>query len=441
MLVSSLAAAVLAPASAREVGGKPANVLLVTVDTLRADRLSSYGYHRPTTPNVDRILNGGVRFTQARVVEPLTNPSLASMLTSLFPHEHGASRNGLRIRPGLASLPKALQAHGYRTAAYVGNWTLRDKISGLGEHFEQYEEVLTRRRWFGVLRSEADGADLTDQAVDWLDGHVRARPRQPFLLWVHYVDPHAPYRFQKEHAARLGIPERNVSRPDRYDTEIAFVDECIGRLIDAVERLHLTESTLVVFASDHGESLGEHKYWGHGRHLYEPTLRIPMGLYWPVRLEPKEISVSALNIDLTPTVLRLLDLPVSRTFKGYDWTPVLDGAAPPPERMTRYQAHRGAVISKHESDLARRSGLLEVALIEGSRKEIVRVQSGARRIYDLDDDPGEKRSLTDSKSTPTSRLLAWLHSVYTGLTSADSDAPEPLDEETAERLRELGYVE
>ncbi len=168
---------------ARRRGQRPSsqrfpNVVILTIDTLRADRLSSYGYRRPTTPNLDRLLASGVRFTQARTVEPLTNPALCSMFTSLYPHEHGATRNGLRLRPDATSAARVLGQRGYRSAAFVGNWTLRNGISGLGDHFQTYDEVFSRKRWFGLFKGEATAEDLTDAALAWLEDH-RANQRRP----------------------------------------------------------------------------------------------------------------------------------------------------------------------------------------------------------------------------------------------------------------------
>ncbi len=286
------------------------NVVILTIDTLRADHLSSYGYARPTTPNIDRLLASGVRFSDARTVEPLTNPALASMFTSLYPHEHGATRNGLRMRPGLPSVARALGRRGYESAAFVSNWPLKNRISGLGEHFGRYEEVFTRKRWLGLFKDEANAEDLTDAALAWL-----ARPRQasrPFLLWVHYVEPHAPYRLHEEMVRPLGIARHGVpSRVDRYDTEIAFADAQLGRLLAAFERdPELKANTLFVFAGDHGESLGEHGYWGHGRNLYEPTLKIPLGMAWAGRIHPgTTIDAPAQILDVAPTILGLAGLP------------------------------------------------------------------------------------------------------------------------------------
>ncbi len=422
------------------------SVLVVTIDTLRVDRISAYGYSRQTTPNLDRLLAQGVRFTQARTVEPLTNPALCSMFTSLHPHEHGATRNGLRLRPDASSMARVLDRRGYRTAAFVGNWTLRNGISGLGDHFQKYDEVFSRKRWFGLFKGEATAEDLTDSALSWLAEQEDSR--RPFLLWVHYVEPHAPYRLQEQFAKRLGIAtEGEVSRSDRYDTEIAFADHHLGRLLDAVERdPWLAANTLTVFAADHGESLGEHSYWGHGRNLYEPTLHIPMAVVWPGRIRPAVISASALNIDVAPTVLGLAGLPVPAPFRGFDWSPVLRGTQQAPrERIAWFQAHKGAVLSAKEAESARRKGLLEVAVLTspGNRKEIFRLQEGRRWLFDLAADPRELRNLLAGAgpATPSGPLQGWLASLRKGLAASDRLARVELDAESIEKLRSLGYAE
>jgi arylsulfatase A-like enzyme len=441
-------ALVTAPSPAAPDGAPPAerpNILIVAIDTLRADRLSALGHERPTTPNLDRLIRGGANFARARTVEPLTNPAMCSVLTSLPPHAHGATRNGLRLRPGLPSLPKALGAAGYRTAAFVGNWTLRDKLSGLGEHFDLYEEVLTRARWFGFVRREATASDLTERTLQWVAEHVDKTPEQPFVAWVHYVEPHAPYVLQKDHVDVLGDRDGrkgDYTKEERYDTEIAYVDAAIGVLLDGVSKLSAPEKTLVLLLSDHGESLGEHGYWGHGRHLYEPGLRIPMALYWKGRLAPRTIEAPALNTDLAPTVLGLLGLRAPEPFTGYDWTAVLrDGSAAPAGRVTRFEAHKGAVISNHESDLARRNGLLEVGLVHHDVKEIFRLNRSRRYVFDLGDDPGETTPLDQAKSRPSEALDSWIRVVYDGLTSHEDMPVEPLDEESVAAMRSLGYVD
>ncbi len=430
----------LAMAPAAFAGDRP-NILVVTVDTLRSDRMSAFGYELSTSPNLDRLMKRGAWFTRARTIEPLTNPALSSLLTSKYPHQHGSTRNGLRMRSGLASLPKAVQAIGYRTAAFVGNWTLKDHLSGLGEHFELYEEVLTRRRWLGLVRSEADAEDVSTRAMEWITGHIRERRNEPFFVWVHYVEPHAPYRYHREYAGQLELDKTDKYPPAvRYDTEIAFVDHAIGSLLKKLENLGLGDDTMIVFASDHGESLGEHGYWGHGRFLFEPTLRIPMSITWPGRIAPLKIDAPALIIDLAPTVLSLLGQDHPSDFTGYDWTAVMAGGDPPYDRLTHYQAHRGAVISRHDSDLARRSGLLAVGIVKNEMKEIYRLENNRRRLFDLGADPGELQSLTLKTESPSEGLQLWISDLQAALDSFD-DVPEPLDEESIEALRSLGYVD
>ncbi len=418
------------------------NVLLITIDTLRADRLSVYGYERTTSPNIDRLIARGARFTQARTVEPLTGPAMCSVFTSTYPHDTGATRNGLRMRPGLPSLPTLLQSHGYHTGAIISNWTLKNKLSGLAEHFESYDEVMKRRRWLGLFNPEANADDVTTAALAWLVEHRRDRPDRPFFLWVHYAEPHAPYRLHREYLARLGIPRRGrKAAGERYDTEIARVDDSIGELLTALRDSGLADESVLVFSSDHGESLGEHDYWGHGRHLFEPTLHIPMSITWPGRIRPQTIDAVASNLDLAPTIAGLLGIEYPGEFRGYDWTGVLDGGAAPVDRITHHQAHRGAVISNHDSELARRGGLLEVGVVREGFKEFIRPAERRHWRFDLRGDPRELTNLALSASDPTASLQTWMEVVGTGLSRTDAAMPQPLDEETIEQLRALGYAD
>lgn len=419
-------------------------VVLATVDTLRADHVSAYGYRRATTPNLDRLLASGLRFAAARTPEPLTTPALVSLLTSTFPHEHGASRNGLPARSGLPSLGKILERRGYRTAAFVGNWTLRDRLSGLAEHFETYDVLLSRKRWLGLIKREAEGEDLTLAALEWAQAERAAQPARPLFLWVHYVEPHAPYRLQAGFAARLGLGGgENPPRTDRYDTEVAYADHQIGRLLDGLSRIVPREQLLVAFAADHGESLGEHGDWGHGRTLYEPALRIPMGLAWLGRVEPGVESEPATSMDLAPTILGLLGLPPHPDWRGRDWSRGLTGASGAPRSAPIcLQSHKGAVQSIQDAERARRAGLLEVGVVRGAHKEVVRTRSGEERaLFDLAADPDELRNLVEPRSPPSPEVKACLDAVKAGLAAADALPRPPVDEETLEGLRALGYVD
>ncbi|HQP43668.1 MAG TPA: sulfatase [Thermoanaerobaculales bacterium] len=442
-VAAALAVGIAAGATAgvARAAGHPPSVLLVTVDTLRPVRMSGYGYGRPTSPCIDELFSRGTRFAQARTIEPLTNPALSTMVTGMLPHEHAASRNGLRIQEGLDSLPKVLARNGWKTAAIVSNWTLKDSISGLAEHFADYIEVFTRRRWFGVINAEATAEDVTDEAIDWLEGRLGDPEQPPVLLWVHYVEPHAPYRFHEEFAERLGIEGEDPPRSDRYDTEVAAVDFEIGRLLDWVERRIEADRVLVVFASDHGESLGEHGDWGHGRNLYEPGLRIPLSFTWVGTVEQRVVDAPAQIVDIPVTVLDLIGLPSPPSFRGVSLAASLRGRGRPAATAACYQAHRGAVKGDSESDRARSKGLLEVGTINGDRKEVLRIPGNERRLFDLDADPGELHNLADPGSTPGPELVRCIGEISDGLGSLDRLSTGKLDHETVEQLRTLGYLD
>lgn len=416
------------------------NVVLITVDTLRYDRLSANGYRRPTSPSIDALLSRGVRFTETRVPEPLTAPAMVSMVTSLHPHEHGATRNGLRMRPGMASLTTILAQRGYETAAFVGNWTLKDELSGLGEHFGHYREVFNRKRWFGLWFSEATADDLTEQTLAWVADHL-SRSRRPFLVWVHYVEPHAPYRFHREFADRLGIRPGSATPSDRYDTEIAFVDRSVGALLAGLGELERPVDPVIVFAADHGESLGEHDYWGHGRNLYDPNLRVPFGITWEARIDPSTIEAPASILDVAPTVLGLAGVSPPSALRGFDWSGVLAGEAEPPAgRVTLHQAHKGAVQGRSNPN-ARRQGLLSVCRIADGRKEVLRVKNDHHRLFDLAADAAELDNLAPVKTPASDDLAEWLRVVREGLAASDELPPPSLDEASLEQLRALGYID
>ncbi|TFG39322.1 MAG: hypothetical protein E4H44_02310 [Candidatus Aminicenantes bacterium] len=431
--------AMLVPLEATE---KPPSILIITVDALRADHLGCYGYGKNTSPHIDRLMAGGLRFERAWTPEPLTGPAMCSMVTGLYPHQHGASRNGLRMQEGLSSLPKILARNGYATAAIVGTWTLKDNLTLLGEHFETYGERLRRRRWFGILNSESTCEDVTDDALDWLEEGTVKGEDAPFFLWVHYIEPHAPYRFHTEYAEQLGVNDDQLKKRDRYDTEIAAVDASIARLIAGVRKTIDESELLVVLTSDHGESLGEHNYWGHGRYLFEPSLRIPLGIIWKGHIPPATVATQATLLDIAPTVLALAGVNASTDLPGTNWAQTARGGAPVPEVAHCYQAHRGAVHGgTHDSDQKRSKGLLSVGVVDGDRKEILRLNPQGLELYDLAADPGELKNLAATQSQPSDGVLSCLAEVTTGFGNLDRLTTHELDAETVEQLRALGYLD
>jgi arylsulfatase A-like enzyme len=419
------------------------SIVVITVDALRADRVGCYGYSKPTSPNIDQLLSQGLRFERAWTPEPLTGPAMCSMVTGLEPHVHAATRNGLRMRPDLNSLPKILTENGWRTAAFIGTWTLKNNLTLLGEHFETYGERLERRRWFGVLNSEATCEDVTDDALDWLSEERKKGPEKPFFLWVHYIEPHAPYRFHEKYAERLGINDDKLTKNDRYDTEIAAVDESIARLLAGVRQAVDDKDLLVVFTADHGESLGEHNYWGHGRYLYEPSLRIPLGIVWREVVQPGTVRSQATLLDLMPTLLDLIGIEIPKDLPGASWARTIRGDGELAERVGCYQSHRGAVHgdSARDSDKKRSKGLLWVGVINDSRKEMIKVSRQLIQIYDIVADSGELTTLASVDAKPSDDLAMCLGRITEGLGSLDKLAVQKLDNETVEQLRALGYIE
>ncbi len=422
--------------------GDGPSVLVITVDALRADHLGIYGYTRPTSPNIDRLMSKGLLFERAWTPEPLTGPAMCSMITGVPPHEHAATRNGLRMEAGLDSLPKTLARNGWSTAGFIGAWTLKNNLTLLGDHFETYGERLQRRRWFGIINSEATGEDLTDDALEWATQHHEEDGGRPFFLWVHYVDPHAPYRFHEEYAERLGVNEGKLTRVDRYDTEIAAVDTAIGRLLEGIEDLVADDNLVIVFTADHGESLGDHNYWGHGRYLYEPSLRIPLGIVWKGRIRPGTATSQATLLDLAPTLLDLVGVAAPEELTGSSWASAARGGDAPPERTHCYQAHRGAVHGgTHDSDQKRSKGLLSVGVIEDDSKEILRIIGKEHLRFDLTEDPLELDNLVTPDSAPSEALLACFATVSRALGALDRLATQKLDDEMVEQLKALGYLE
>lgn len=430
------------------------HIVLITVDTLRADRLSFYDNPAPTSPNIDALLGRGAHFNAARTVEPLTGPAAASMLTSLHPHGHGASRNGIPIREGLRSLPSLLLQLGYVTTAFVSNWTLTDKQSGLGEHFDIYEEVLTKKRWLFWF-GESDAEDVRQRTLEWLE-EDGVYPGQPLFLWAHFTDPHAPYKLHDGLAEKLGVPtDGSASDLQRYDTEVAYTDRQIGILLSGLEQYLDMDKTVVIFASDHGEGLGEHGYKGHGRHLYETELRIPLGFAWPGRIEANTLRAPASLLDIPPTVMGLLGAPVPPEWEGHDWSAsLINGNDGPMNRVTYYQAHKGAVKGgTSKADVAarkRQRGLLELGIVRGSEKQVLDIESGSIARYALPEIPEQGAlgyaeserdpEVTDTTETVPTALDDWRSLVNEELTERDRSPPPELDDEAIERLKSLGYI-
>ncbi len=344
------------------------NLVLVTLDTVRADHLGCYGDSQAITPALDGLAAEGLRFTSASSTVPLTLPSHTTILSGLLPPHHGLRNNGAGLlAPGTPTLATLLAAAGYRTAAFLGAFVL-DHRFGLAGGFEVYDDEIPRDPKAGtILEAERPGRDVMDRALAWLRTPGKGDAR-PFFLWVHLYDAHAPYQPPAQWAAK------HPGRP--YDGEISEVDEQVGRLLAELKSRGLDGRTVVAVAADHGEGLGEHGELTHGLLLYEPTLHVPLLLRAPWGLQPRVVAAPVSLVDLAPTLAGLVGHPFPAGRDGRDLSrALLAGEEPAAGNVyaeTRYPATFGW------SPLA--------ALRRRDRKYIA---SPRPELYDLARDPGE----------------------------------------------------
>lgn len=323
-----LSALAVLGACGREDGDEPGarNVLLVTLDTTRADVLSGDAASRALAPRIAALAASGVRLPRAYTVAPLTLPAHASLLTGLVPPRHGVRENGLGALPDSAStLAELLSSQGFDTAAFVSSVVL-DRGFGLDQGFARYDQPELASRAAGEPTIERAASASARAAADWLAGHERARP---FFLWVHLYDAHVPYRPAPEHLAR--------ARGDAYRGEVAALDDAVGILLDALEDSGLDSRTLVVLTSDHGESLGEHGEPTHGALCYEATVRVPLLFRFPDEPPHPGPARFASLVDVLPTLLGRLALPVPAGLDGID----LFAASAPADRGVYFESYSG----------------------------------------------------------------------------------------------------
>lgn len=395
------------PAEAGALRGR--NLLVVTLDTTRPDRLGCYGNKGIETPNLDRLCERGVVFTRAVAASPSTLPSHASIFTGLYPRHHGARANGIyRLGSEQRTLAEILSENGYETAAFVSSFVLDAKY-GLAQGFDHYDDAVNPSS-APMGYAERRGDETTDRALAWL-----AKPRQrPFFAWVHYFDAHSPYTAPAPFAGRYPIP---------YDGEIAFVDHQVGRLLEVVDALPERE-TLVVVAADHGEGMGAHGEWSHALLVQEATLRIPLILYARSGL-PAGLNVTARvsQADLLPTILSLLGIELPSGLDGVDLTQPQDPERPVLAETVEGRAYYG---------WARLSALYRGPLkyVGGPNPE----------LYDLGSEPLELHDLIAARPDEAAAMRRDLQALQGNRANELTHAGDTLEEADADRLAALGYV-
>lgn len=397
------------------------NVIIITIDTLRADHLGCYGYRPIRTPNIDAQARLSARFTRAFTPVPITLPAHAALFTGSYPMATGIHDFiGNKLPSNAVTLAKVLHDHGYATAAFLGAAVL-DSRFGLNQGFDTYFDHFDFSRVDDntIDRLERRGDRVMDEALKWL----KQSPRRPFFLWIHLYDPHYPY------AAPEPIASQYRGQP--YDGEIAFTDAQVGRLFSSPEAPSLSKNSIIVLASDHGEALGEHGEKKHGYFIYNSTLHIPLLIKVP-GVAPRVIEDDVSLVDVMPTVLQTLRIPIPPTVQGRSLLSAMRGSPGAAAASNLYSETYLPLLHFRWSQLTG-LGWRGLKYIEAPKPE----------LYDTRGDPGETNNLVKSRQADAlamrERLRALLRR-YTPASGGGAKEKELTDPALAERLRSLGYV-
>ena len=396
------------------------NLVIVTFDTTRADRIGAYGSHDVETPTIDRLAADGVLFEQAVSVAPLTLPAHSSIFTGKFPPEHGVRDNGgFFLGPEQVTLAEILKGRGYRTGGFVAAYVLAGKWGinqGFDTYFDDFDLSQVRAVSIGAIQRPAN--EVLDKALPW----IAQSGNTPFFAWIHFYDPHSPYKPPEPFASKYqGHP---------YNGEIAFADSQLGRLISTLQARGLYDRTVIVVMGDHGESLGDHGESAHGFFVYNSVTHVPLVVRTPFSgIGHRRVSDPVRSVDVMPTVLDLLGAPPVSGISGTTLVPLMTGS----KHELGVDAYSEAMYPLHHygwSDLhALRSGRYKV--IDAPRPE----------LYDVERDPNETTNLFSERQALGDRMIAQLRTMENGFSKVTAAMPAAdVDPEARERLAALGYV-
>jgi arylsulfatase A-like enzyme/Flp pilus assembly protein TadD len=393
--------------------------VLVTIDTLRADRLGCYGDRDIETPNLDQMARNGVLFENAVTQTPLTAPSHASMFTGLYPTVHKVrDTGGFILQPSHTTLAQILQRQGWDTAAFIGAAVLKRQF-GFETGFSVYDDQMPKPDANRMTAEfpERRAAEVVDRALAWLGSQAG----KPFFLWVHLFDPHSPYDPPS--------PFREKYRERAYDGEVAYTDHQLGRLLEAVRRKSPPQNTVTAILSDHGESLSEHGEYTHGVFLYDSTLRIPFILAGAGVPAGVRVQHQARTVDLLPTLLELMGGRAPQAIQGNSLTSGFAGKEQP------------ASYSYAETLFPKiNMGWTELRAIRTNRWKYIRAPRP--ELYDLTRDPGETTNLIGSQPAVAQELEARLGAAAGtgGPQGHETVETTAVDERTLHQLKSLGYL-
>lgn len=395
------------------------NILLVTFDTTRWDHVGWAG-HPGTTPMLDAMARRGTWFSQAFSAQPLTLPSHTSIMTGLFPYHHGVRNNGTYIvSPDEETLAERLKAAGYQTQAVISAFVL-DSQFGLDQGFDGYDDDLSggpRQAMF--MFKEIKAEQTAAKGALWLRN--RARTDQPFFLWLHFFDPHANYEPPADIAAKFP--------GDPYSGEIAYADRELGRVFQELDALHQLDNTLVIFTSDHGDSLGEHGEKTHGLFVYDATTRVPLLMSGPGVPPGKQVDGVVRSVDIVPTVLDLLGLPGQEKLDGRSLKPLWQGQKD--DRLAYSETFTPKENFGWSELRAMRSPTLRA------------IQAPRPELYDRSTDTSEQQNLfgtASASSPPALSLFQQLDQLKQADETGPAKATGTLTDEARRKLSALGYV-
>lgn len=418
------------------------NIIIIAVDTLRADHLGCYGYPRNTSPNIDKFAKDSVIFTNSYAPSPLTTPSFASMLSSLPPYKHGAKRNGMSIFEHIVILPEYLKEYGYYSGAFISTNVLRKKLCGLDKGFNTYSEILNKRKWMKIFSVEGDASAVNEAVSKWL---YRNSKRKLFL-WVHYIEPHLPYVYHKEfdYGYKKAIPSfypkgSSYKKIRKYDTEVGYNDYYIGDLIEKIRELDLYNDSLIIFLADHGESFGEHNEYGHGRKLFNSCLHIPLIVKLPGNKNASsEVDRNVSILDVAPTIFSMMDYTVPDVMEGKDLFQSDNN-----KRVLFFEAYKGKVITQEEKTFQLKVKPIRYGILKNDLKLIFDKKYEA---YDIKKDRFELINIyknPDSQMEIMSDLLqGYIKNVkeFIEYSKKYYKQKSKLSEEDIKKLKALGYI-
>ncbi len=388
------------------------NVLIITIDTLRADWLSCYGSEHLQTPNIDSLAERGILFSRAFANTSTTLPSHTNILLGTTPLYHGVHDNiNFVVREGFLTLAEYLKEHNYSTGAFIGAYPLHSKF-GLNQGFDTYDDEIEHLPFEDFMSGERRGEVVIDRALCWLKKQI-----SPWFLWIHCWDPHDPYKPPE--------PFLNQYQENPYTGEVAYVDFILGKLLAYLKGNNLFENTLIIFTGDHGESLGQHGEKTHGFFAYNTTIWIPLIIVSP-GIEKCRIEQYVSHIDIFPTVCEILNLKKPSFLQGVSLVPLMKGKKVPIRQIYFESLH--PYYSKGWAPLR--------GFIFDKEKYI---SSPIPELYDLNRDFNEENNLAAKRKLD--RFEKHLEKIMIDYTSPESQrAGERLDKESLEKLKSLGYI-